>query len=192
MDLKSLLSNPKQRIIFLVVLLVLIGLIGGYYVVTNYILVPSEETVVTTPRRVTSIETYTLAQLLETLTRQTSVVFTYSRVELGRSNPFIPVIDLTPKKKISQVPQSTPSNVNITVTPKAPLESTKTWYSNFRLTGIVMGKDRRYAIIEEGDRGYVLREGEFLKNDIYVSKISDSSVVLKRGNAYATLKLGGE
>ncbi len=194
MDLKSLFNNPKQRMMFLVVLLVLVGLIGGYYVITNYILPPSEEIVVTTPKRLrTTQETYTLAQVLETLTQQTAVVFTYSTVELGRSNPFIPVIDLTPKKPVLSQPSSvTSSNVNIMVTPKVSSEPVKTWYSGFKLTGIVRGRDRSYAIIEEGDRGYVLREGDFLKSDIYVSKINDNSVILKRGNAYTTLKLGGE
>lgn len=192
MDLKSLLNNPKQRMIVLISLLILVGLVGGYYVITNYLLPPSEEVVVSTPKPKTTTETYTLAQILESFTQQTEVVFTYSSVSLGRSNPFLPVIDLTPKKVISSSPFVEKSNVNVTVIPKSTSDQVKNWYSNFRLTGIIRSKDKSYAIIEEGDRGYIVKEGEIMRDSIYLSKIAENFVVLKRGTDSATLKLGGE
>lgn len=192
MDLKSILNNPKQRLILLLSILGLLGLVGGYYMVTNYLLPPPQETVVTTPRPKTGVETYTLTEILETLTQQTKVVFTYSSVTLGRSNPFLPVIDLSPKKApASQVSQERPS-VNISIASKTTTESRESWYKGFKLTGIIRGESQSYVIIEEGDRVYISKEGKFIKNDIYVSRISENSVVLKRGKESATLKLGGE
>ncbi|HOJ93027.1 MAG TPA: hypothetical protein PKW23_05180 [Dictyoglomaceae bacterium] len=198
MDLKSIFNDPKQRLILIIVIVILAAFIVGYYAITNYILVPQEEASVTTPHVESSIETYTFSQVISTLTQAESV-FTYSPVVLGRSNPFLPVINLSPEKSTfvpSQVSSSgqisSSGKVTLDVSPKGVSETTKKWNDNFRLTGIIRGSDKNYAIIEEGERGYILREGERLREDIYLSKIESSSVILKKGKESVTLKLGGD
>uniref|UniRef100_A0A7C3RVC4 Uncharacterized protein n=1 Tax=Dictyoglomus thermophilum TaxID=14 RepID=A0A7C3RVC4_DICTH len=190
MDIKSIFNDPKQRLIVLISLFIIVGAIGGYYIVANYVLTPQEEPVITTPKAKTTTGTYTFAEILETLTEQIGVVFTYSNVALGRSNPFLPVIDLNPKPqpKISSLPQAT---TRISIVPQSS-SVTKTWYSNFKLTGIIRSWDKSYAIIEEGDRGYIIREGELFRGDIYLEKILENSVILRKGKETTTIKLGGE
>lgn len=193
MDLKSLLKEPKFRLMVLIIgSLLLIGGVGYYYY-ANFLVFPPESEVkpkIISPSPITD----TLTQILTTLTYK-EVVYTYININLGRSNPFAPVITL-PKEGTSisstkQVIEITRREEKIS-TPIKVISKESTFVKDFKLTGIIKVEKKYYAILEEGDKGYFVKSGQFLKDDIYVSKIDDESLTLKKGNEIAILKLGGE
>ncbi len=193
MNLSALFKEPKFRLVMLIIgSLLLIGGVGYYYYANFLVFPPEPEAkpkVVSTPP-----VTDTLTQILSTLTYK-EVVYTYVNINLGRSNPFAPVI--TPPKEgtvvstTKQVVGITPRGDKVS-TPIKIISQVKTFAKNFRLTGIIKVGSIYYALLEEGDKGYFVKTGQFLKNDIFVSKIDDESLTLKKGNEVAILKLGGE
>lgn len=193
MNLSALFKEPKFRLVMLIIgSLLLIGGVGYYYYANFLVFPPESEAkpkVVSTPP-----VTDTLTQILSTLTYK-EVVYTYVNINLGRSNPFAPVI--TPPKE-GTVVSTTKQVVGITPredkasTPIKIISQVKTFAKNFRLTGIIKVGSIYYALLEEGDKGYFVKTGQQLKNDIFVSKIDDESLTLKKENEIAILKLGGE
>ncbi len=193
MNLSSLFKEPKFRLVMLIIgSLLLIGGVGYYYY-ANFLVFPPEPEV--KPKITSTIPvTNTLTQILSTLTYK-EVVYTYINISLGRSNPFAPVITLpkegTAVSTTKQVVEITQKEEKVS-TPIKIISQVKTFAKDFRLTGIIKVGNMYYAILEEGDRGYFVKTGQFLKNDIFVSKIDDKSLTLKKGNEVAILKLGGE
>ncbi|MCX7846198.1 MAG: hypothetical protein N2312_06250 [Dictyoglomaceae bacterium] len=193
MDLNTLFKDPKLRIIIMIVggLLLTGGI--GYYYYANFLAFPTESEV-KPPTISTPSFTDTLTQILSTLTYR-EVVYTYVNVNLGRNNPFAPVITL-PREGVTI--SSTKQVVEITSrrdkssTPIKIISPKEPFAKGFRLTGIIRVEKKYYAILEEGDKGYFVKSGQYLKDDIYVSKIDDESLILKKGNEIAILKLGGE
>ncbi|MCS7201577.1 MAG: hypothetical protein NZ841_02195 [Dictyoglomus sp.] len=193
MDLNTLLKEPKFRIVmFIVGSLLLIGGVGYYYY-ANFLVFPPETEV--KPKVVsTPFLTDTLTQMLNTLTYK-EIIYTYTSINLGRSNPFASVITIpkegTTLSSSRQVVEITRKEEKIS-TPVKIIPKGENFAKNFRLTGIIKVEKKYYAILEEGDKGYFVKSGQILRDNIYVSKIDDESLTLRKGNEIAILKLGGD
>ncbi|MEN2984349.1 MAG: hypothetical protein ABDH25_04920 [Dictyoglomaceae bacterium] len=193
MDLNTLLKEPKFRLVMLIVgSLLLIGGVGYYYY-ANFLVFPPETEV--KPKVVsTPFLTDTLTQMLNSLTYK-EIIYTYTSINLGRSNPFAPVITIpkegTTLSSSRQVVEIIRKEEKIS-TPVKIIPKGENFAKNFRLTGIIKVEKKYYAILEEGDKGYFVKSGQFLRDNIYVSKIDDESLTLRKGNEIAILKLGGD
>lgn len=195
MDLNSLFKDPKLRLIISIIgSIILLGGVGYYYY-ANFLTLPPEIEV--KPKvSITPSFTNTITQVLSTLTYK-ETIYTYSNIALGRNNPFVPVIPL-PEREVStsisskqEIPKEQPKK-EIPTTSVKVVSQEKSFESDFRLTGIIKIGNVFYAIIEEGDKGYIVKSGQKLKDDIYVLKIEEKNITLKKGKDVAILKLGGE
>ncbi|MGB9857076.1 MAG: hypothetical protein ACPLKX_02915 [Dictyoglomaceae bacterium] len=192
MDLNSLFKDPKLKLIVAIIGgLILFGGVGYYYY-ANFLTLPPKIEVGRSKVSTVPSFTDTITQVLSTLTYK-ETVYTYPNIALGRDNPFVPVIPFpevgsTSKQEIikEQPKKEIPS------TPIKVISQEKSFASDFRLTGVIKVGNVFYAILEEGDRGYIVKHGQKIKENIYVSSIDEKSITLKKGKEIAILKLGGE
>jgi|YelNatPaOPRAMG01_1025707.scaffolds.fasta_scaffold00302_23 Tfp pilus assembly protein PilP len=196
MNLSVIFKDPKLRMILLIIGSVILFVGIGYYYYANYVLSPISEEPIKPKTSVIPAPSFTdtISQILSTLTFR-EIIYTYPNIALGRSNPFVPVLQLSQERQVVSVTSQETSKIKPKVEVSTPIQVSskeKSFISGLKVTGIIKYGNISYAIIEEGDKGYIVREGQKIKDDIYIFKIDEKSVSLKKGKEIATLRLGGE
>ncbi len=106
-------------------------------------------------------------------------------VEPPKDDPFRPII---PSRRTGARPSSRPGSQSEPVLPP-PLDASGYDRSSLHLTGVIIGEPST-AVLRVGEEHYVVREGDWLDNQLRVQQISQDGVTLRDARSTYNLRLG--
>ncbi|MEO1783868.1 hypothetical protein V4762_02190 [Thermodesulfobium sp. 4217-1] len=170
-------DKQKKMKILLGVLIIILLLVAGIYVYPQLFQSNvNKPQVVQTPKpSVTNKEANVSNSIInpETLEKP--------KVQIGRSDPFIPLIGSEGNSSNAQ--GSSGSNTNF------PMIKMNPFPTSLRLVGIMRVNDKMTAIIENGQQTYTVRSGDIILGNIRVVDVYLNSVVLTSSGQTKTYEL---
>lgn len=188
-------GSPKRQSRLTPYLLVILAVLAGYFLYTR-VLAPAP--VVAPPQPLPPVVVTPPAP--EVTPTPPAVVGVRPRVELppravGRGNPFTPLVvppQAVAVQPVAPLPPPVPPPlfpVAPEVTP-APEVAPTPPPPAARVAGILRHDDTRMAIVEIAGKTYIVRVGDIVEG-FRVTRIGDTTVVLRRGELERELELGG-
>jgi len=111
-------------------------------------------------------------------------------VEPPKDDPFRPIIPPRRHSQAAPTPTNTESTDRPALLPPMPNSSSSVGRkSQLYLAGIIVGNPST-AVLRWGEDHYVVREGDYLDNDLRVQQITKDSVTLRGGGSTYVLRLG--
>ncbi len=111
-------------------------------------------------------------------------------VEPPKDDPFRPIIPPRRHAQATPAPTNTESKDRPALLPPMPNSSSSvSRRSQLYLAGIIVGNPST-AVLRWGEDHYVVREGDYLDNDLRVQQIKKDSVTLRGGGSTYVLRLG--